>query len=158
MKSRRLRVRFKIADKSNIVERAIATQDAPYLHSHVELQFTDDSSFSSRAYASNEEKKHNGTSFANVEYNDEDWNTLTVPVSAEQEQIVHRFCIGEDGENYDFEGVTAFKVWLLHQDPEKWFCSEVVATALQQIGWLRELIPSKTSPDLLFSALKALKL
>lgn len=158
MNDRFLRVRFKIADQSNLIEHEIAKQDPPYRHSHVELQFSDDSSFSSRAIASGDGKHRNGTSFANVEYDDQHWDTISIPVTEDEEKRVHQFCIEQDGEDYDFVGVSAFKLWILHQDPNKWFCSEVVCEALKTLSILQEVVSHKTSPDALYTVLQALKL
>jgi hypothetical protein len=154
-KTQVLRLRFKVANKDNLIERKIAELDPPHLHSHVELQFPDESSFSSRAFASNDgQKKRNGTSFANIDYAHGNWNTVEIPVTDDELVVVHAWCVGEDGEEYDFKGATKLKfdLWLLGQDPNKWFCSEVAATACQQIGWFRDLVSHKTSPDLLYAA------
>lgn len=148
-----IKLRFHVANRDNTVEREIADQDAPHLHSHVELEFPDGASFSSRAFASGKAKKRNGTYYKRIDYSKGGWNTVTIPVTRHQSEVLRAFCDENDGEDYDFEGVAAFKLFLLGQDPDKWFCSEVCTAALQEAGIARDLIPHKTSPDRLYSRL-----
>lgn len=146
-RDRFITLQFKRAGK-NKIEKLIAKQDAPWTFSHVELQFSDGSSFSSRAGVSGD--KRNGTSFAEIDYNPDEWVAVPIPVDEVEESLVKAFCVRNAGESYDFTGVAAFKCWMLHQDPEKWFCSEVCITALQEMGRFMHLIPHKISPNTLY--------
>jgi hypothetical protein len=148
----KVKLAFKIADPANWIEREIAKKDSPFKHSHVEVVFSDGSAFSSRAYASGHDHKQNGTSFIKQDFPADRWDVVDIPMSAEDEQKVHDFCVSNDGEGYDFDGVFAFKAFLFHEDPNKWFCSEIATAAMQVAGNFNELIPHKTSPDLLFTA------
>lgn len=147
-----MKLAFKIADPSNWIEREIAKKDPPYKHSHVELVFSDGSCFSSRAYASSTDNhKQNGTSFDRQEFPPDRWDVVEIPLSPEDEKTVLDWCEENDGEFYDFDGVLAFKLFVFHEDPNKWFCSEICTAALQHVNLFNDLIPSKTSPDLLFT-------
>ena len=45
-----------------------------------------------------------------------------------------QFFIREDGKDYDFKGVSGFKLSFLGENPLKWYCSEICDKAKQIVG------------------------
>jgi hypothetical protein len=65
------------------------------------------------------------------------WMFVDVPVTPEQEASIRAWCAKESDCSYDWFGLILSQVMCWNrQDPNKWFCSEVVAAALQQVGLL----------------------
>lgn len=87
--------------------------------------------------------------------NPELWAVEEVPASPEEEQRVWDFCAGEIGCPYDWAGVARFVLPFLDADPDKWFCSELVVAALQELGLFAGLDPWRMSPADVYYADKA---
>lgn len=116
--------------------------------SHCEILFSDGMMFSASQYENTTRfKKHSMTGKA--------WIRLPLSVTSEEEIIVRSFCESQIGKKYDYLGVFGF-VFKNADDPDKEFCSEVSTKALQQIGLVMDLVPSKTSPNALHLAITEL--
>lgn len=139
---------FRRSDGTALAER-IAQRDPPHCYTHVELQFDDGSFYSSTTFG-----KYTGTRFAWLDPKPEQWDSVEIPLSPTDERLVRNFCIENDGEKYDFSGVAAFVTWMAHEDPDKWFCSEVCTAALQVVGLFTDLEPCKTTPNRLYTRAK----
>lgn len=78
------------------------------------------------------------------------WDIVDLNLSKEVESIIFKWLEGKDGLKYDRAGIAFAQVlntnWFLQKD--KWFCSEIVTAALQEIGFekLRGVAPHMVSP------------
>jgi len=61
------------------------------------------------------------------------------------------FCYAENGAGYDWKGIARFVTRLPGGDPQRWFCSELVAAAFRAAGvpLLARIEPWAVSPELL---------
>ena len=116
---------------------------------HAELVFPHGVSYSSTSRFEPGDEKPDGTRFAYIDYDKhpERWAFVDFHTTSVEESVVYSFCLGELECRYDFAGCVRFGLpfWKEHKD--KWFCSEVCVAALQQIGYLMDLVPHKTSPN-----------
>jgi len=65
------------------------------------------------------------------------WHYVDVPVSKADEAKIRAWCETEADCPYDWWGLILSQVLFWNrQNPNKWFCSEVTAAALQQVGFL----------------------
>ncbi len=121
--------------------------NSPY--SHCELLFHDNLMFSSRR-----DKK--GTSLQRYHrFNYFYWDILEVPMLPEEESRVRTFCVFETGCPNDDGGLwrTQFKK-LRRKHPDKWFCSEVCAAAMQRAGYFQGREPHCMTPGDIFKRLR----
>jgi len=79
------------------------------------------------------------------------WDVLPVPVTAGELDAVRRWLIERVGGWYDWPGVLAFKLPLVRERLGWWFCSELAVAALQHVGRLDGVVPSRVTPNRLFS-------
>jgi len=119
-------------------------------YSHSELVFSDGTTFSS-------DEADGGTRWKDELEKPEEWDFIDIPCNKTQEKEIRRFCEGEDGLKYDMAGIgfSFLPIPIGWQSAEKWFCSEICAAALQQIGYLVGYTPSRISPNKLYSLLKS---
>lgn len=119
-------------------------------YSHSELVFSDGTTFSS-------DEADGGTRWKDELEKPEEWDFIDIPCNKTQEKEIRRFCEGEDGLKYDMAGIgfSFLPIPVGWQSAEKWFCSEICAAALQQIGYLVGYTPSRISPNKLYSLLKS---
>jgi len=85
------------------------------------------------------------------------WELYTLPVTAAQLAQVEAFAAAELGCAYDWRGI--FLAQLLpfrREDPERWFCSELSAAVLQQLGHLPGRRACSFSPAALRDAVRQL--
>jgi hypothetical protein len=101
---------------------------------HAELLFSDGLSFTSTTmdFTSN---GPDGTRFKRIDYHEhpERWDLIPVPTTAVEEEVVRAFCRAQIGCRYDKAGCVRFVIPFWKEHPDKWFCSEVVCAALQQL-------------------------
>jgi hypothetical protein len=94
--------------------------------SHVELQFPDSISFSSSV-------RDHGCRFKYIDYVPSRWVSYEIPITVVTEYDIARiktFCNQQVGKKYDWLGILFAQVLFLNIDnPNKWFCSEVLAKA-----------------------------
>jgi hypothetical protein len=107
---------------------------------HVELVLDDGISYSSRPPG--------GTNFRKINLDTKDWVVLDLPPV--DEDLLMNFFFDEINCGYDWTGVLAFVCPWIQPSKKRWFCSEFVISALQKVGLHKELVPYKTSPQVLF--------
>ena len=115
--------------------------NGPY--SHCELIFSDGQAYSSSI-------QDGGCRYKDIVFDPEHWDIIEV---AADEQTMRRFCDEEKGSGYDFPGVFRFLVLEIKESPDKWFCSEVCASALQHGGRLLGVKPWQVHPSRLYQLL-----
>jgi len=111
---------------------------------HAELVFSDNMWFSAREFK-------DGTQFVKGPPTGERYSMydfIELPISAEEEARVRKWCEGEVGCDYDTRGVvfSFLPIPIGWQSAEKWFCSEVCCAALQTVGWFRGYSAAAVSP------------
>lgn len=118
-------------------------------YSHVELQFSDGKAFSS-------DEADNGARFKDIAFTTDQWDCLTLPMDAHTENLVRVFCVAEKGSPYDWRGISFsfLPIPIGWQHPNRWFCSEVCAAAIQIAGYVRGHTPASLSPNGLYKLLK----
>jgi uncharacterized protein YycO len=150
-----LRLAFYIWSAGTVFDAMIASYDAPKRYSHVELLFSDGWSFSSSI-------RDGGPRFMPIDYlggsgPDRHWDFIEFRTTTEQEKTIRDWCKTKVPGHYDLFGVLAFKIPGIRQLTNAYFCSEICVAALQQVGLLKDLVPSKTTPNGLYvAALKQL--
>lgn len=112
-------------------------------YSHVELVFSDDLWFSSSP-------RDDGVRYRAIEFIPEHWDMIDLSVTPEEEATIRIWCDGKVGAGYDWWGVLHFYLRFLPQSKDKWFCSEIVLAALQNIGWFAGVKAWRVSPNRLF--------
>lgn len=76
------------------------------------------------------------------------WDFVDIELSEEQINHIIVWVGGELGCGYDWMGIALTQIVNLNmQDPERWFCSELVVAALQQAGKLHGVIPHQVDPN-----------
>lgn len=83
------------------------------------------------------------------------WDAVEIPMSPIEEAEVEQWAAKEVGCKYDWAGL----IWsqILHiprSHPDKWFCSEFIVDALQQIARFPGVKPCTVSPNSLARMLK----
>lgn len=117
-------------------------------YSHVEMIFSDNYWFSNSPRL----KK---TRLGPVEFSPEKWDFIELSLSDEQEKVVRAWAERQVGTSYDWLGI--FFTQVLHwgiSDDDKWFCSELIVAALQQVGYFPALKPADIHPNRLWKILK----
>jgi len=147
-----MKIIFYKASHGNIVDKLIAWWTSSLsnkingkwrnTYSHVEILFSDNIMYSASQY-------ENKTRFKNHNIHSDSWKRINIIMSSVDEEKVRDFCIKECLKPYDYAGVLGF-VFLIKQDKNKWFCSEVCTKALQVTGLIEGLISYKTSPNKLY--------
>ena len=65
------------------------------------------------------------------------WDILDTTDDMNKAVTMLSFALGEDGKDYDFAGVTGFKLSFIDQNPDKWYCTELCDKAKQLVGlWM----------------------
>jgi hypothetical protein len=139
-------VAFRNYKHGDWLDRAVCFfSEKPY--SHVELVFSDGMSYSA-IY-------NKGLRFKRIDYaaKGPEFEMLEVPATPEQEARVRKFCKENEGRNYDVRGILSFITPIRHKSNE-YFCSEIVAEALQRAGYLQNIKTRKVSPSALYKHLK----
>lgn len=76
---------------------------------------------------------------------------FSVEVLPSQKEAIEGFLLEQIGKKYDWLGILGFPFRSKNlQDPDRWFCSELVFYAFKQagVGLLRDTHPSEVSPRL----------
>lgn len=83
------------------------------------------------------------------------WDFIEIPVNMHQVSLIEDFASHELFEGYDWLGIlfTQF-INFNRQSKNRWFCSELVAAALQSIGLLGGLAPHRLDPNELYVMVK----
>jgi uncharacterized protein YycO len=69
-----------------------------------------------------------------------------VEVTEEQHEKILKYALDQVGKGYDYVGIFGYAIERNWQEDDKWFCSEFVAAAIQQVIPLFNEVPSKISP------------
>jgi hypothetical protein len=88
-----------------------------------------------------------------LEKEQSDWRSVTLDVD---EVGILNFCISVKGARYDWPGIFLSQVLPLERDAySRWFCSELVASALQRVGYAKVLgrAPQSFSPASLMATI-----
>ena len=137
---------------SDALGRIIAAHDVPRRFCHVELVLTEPADGAATCFSAHLDS---GTRFTTIHglHDSAEWELLDLP--ALDDTAVFEWCRAHAGRKYDLEGVKAFKLPWHSEDPGRWFCSEVVLSALQYAGLLTWLDASRVSPNLLYLLARA---
>lgn len=87
-----------------------------------------------------------------------EWDFVSPDLDVAQVKIIQDWAALELGCGYDWLGI--FMTQLINfnrQDPHRWFCSELVTAALQQVGMLTGVTPHQTDPNELYAMLATLR-
>lgn len=110
-------------------------------YSHCELVFSDNTWFSADAW----ENKVRYTSF---DYNVTNWDFVTLTLNSKEELGVRAWCDSKVGKKYDWLGVVLCQVLKVGiENPDRYWCSEVCARALQWVGKLPQVKATSLSPE-----------
>ncbi len=106
-------------------------------HSHVEFVFVygdgEEICFSSSEQDGGSRFKHGSEIFKNPDR----WDRFTITEDQDKIERIWSFCVEQKGKKYDWIGALRFKLSFLDEDPNLWYCSEVV----QEGCYLYELLP-----------------
>jgi hypothetical protein len=78
-----------------------------------------------------------------------EFTIFSIEVTPEQKEKIENFLIEQLGRSkYDFKGILGFATFSDYQNPNKWFCSELVYAAYKQAGveLLNFIEPYKVTP------------
>jgi hypothetical protein len=129
---------------AGILDRIIRTVTrGPY--SHCELVFVHDGMIDQMAYSAS--IQDSGCRFKTIVFDSSRWDFIPVQLTLEQQLAVLALCEEENGSGYDFLGVFRFLIPSIKESPDKWFCSEICAAALQRAGLLRGEKPWQLHPN-----------
>ncbi len=130
------------------LDRLIAAHDrGPF--SHVELVFGRPGA-SGRSLCFSSSWRDGGVRFRHIDLADAAGKWTLVAVRLDDEAPLRAWCTRRLGGRYDIPGVLAFKLPLVRQRLNWWFCSEICVAALQQAGLFAGAIPHRTSPNSLY--------
>ena len=116
-------------------------------YSHCELLLPDGRMFSSDGW-------DNGKVRYTTQYNLDNWDILTFDIKDSELATLISWCDHKIGLQYDWLGVTRFIIPFIKQDPDKWFCSEIVCAGLEFIGRINKSIKTyRVSPKSLYNIL-----
>ena len=118
--------------------------------SHVELVFSREIGETSCCFSSSFRDKRVRFRRIDLERPAGQWALVAVPATPTDAAKIRRWCATKLGGRYDLPGVLAFKLPLVRQRLNWWFCSEICAAALQQVGLLTTYRPATLTPNMLF--------
>lgn len=70
---------------------------------------------------------------------------LALPCTADQETRFWNFLNAQIGKPYDKTAIVAFPFERDWREPDSWFCSELIAAALEDCGWLPKPLPNEVN-------------
>ena len=108
------------------------------LPSHVELLMSSGLMFSASQYEN--EVRYKMFKYSNA------WTIIDLNTDVEQDKHIRNFCANENGKKYDYRGILGFLIPFVDDNRDKWFCSEICAEALKQVGYLDIEDSAKISP------------
>lgn len=116
-------------------------------YSHCELLLPDGRMFSSDGW-------DNGKVRYTSNYNLDNWDFLTLDIKECELNTLISWCDHKVNLKYDWLGVFRFIIPFIKQDPERWFCSELICSGLKFIGRINSTINSyRVSPKDLYNLL-----
>lgn len=105
-------------------------------YSHCEIIFSDGYFFSARPFSRVSYTHRRITSR---------WDVIDIPCTIEEEEAIRKWCDGELGCGYDWLGILRFLFDEVRPSDNRWFCSEICAAVLRNMGRL----PKSTTPHTL---------
>lgn len=120
-------------------------------YSHVEAVFSDGRSFSSH-------ETEGGVRFKDIDYVKDaaDWDLFEFDVSPEDEAVMRKWAEIKAGKRYDFRAIARYLLGMEMPENDRLFCSETMVDMAHQIGRLKFLKASATSPVALWIAFSAM--
>jgi len=90
--------------------------------------------------------------------NDGDYDEYEVPITSEQVKAAYSVARGLVGAKYDWRGIRSFIRRKDRNNPDKWFCSELVAYVLSCVSYpLSRREPYRESPDDVMCSLRLIE-
>lgn len=126
------------ANAVGILGRLIDTFSGRGGFAHAELLWDSDISYTAQPMG--------GTNYARHNHLNCDWVVYELPEVCD-DGTIRRWCDSELGCRYNFGGVMHFVLPFMAQNPKKWFCSEIVVAALQQVGLFPNEVAWRVSPN-----------
>jgi hypothetical protein len=115
--------------------------EGPY--SHTEIVFSDGSWFSISP-------RNTKVRLERVAFDPEKWDFIEVALTPEQERTTRSWAELQVGKRYDWLGIFLSQILpLTVHDLSRWFCSEIVLAALQQVGLFHIWRPNEVHPNML---------
>ncbi len=74
---------------------------------------------------------------------------IKLQLNAEQEMRMYRFVERQLGKPFNRTAVYLFLLYPMKTTGDEWFCSELITAALQQLGFLEDIMPSSVAPEFL---------
>lgn len=139
----------------DFIGNAIAAHDPPKKYCHVELVISDlpNNLGEFECFSAHLQE---GVRYAWLNLSPNEWDLIELPEFGQADRLkLIDWCDEHDGIKYDLTGALAFKLPWRRADDAKWFCSEIVLSALQQVGLLTFVDASITSPNLLYLLARA---
>jgi hypothetical protein len=105
-------------------------------HSHEELMFTP-RPIGTGAICFSSSSRDGGCRFEKADVilrNPDKWDILPVTDDDSKANAMYGFCLKQNGKPYDYSGVFSFKLSMLDENPDRWYCSEVCDTAKRIVG------------------------
>lgn len=125
--------------------------------SHAELLFSDGKP-RTQATCFSSSPRDGGCRFKDIDVTDGKWTLVPLSVCMMDELKVEEWCRTQVGKPYDWPGIFGFVCWpFVRQDPKRFFCSEVVVAALQQIGMFPGVSAWRVSPNRLYKMVRERK-
>jgi hypothetical protein len=76
-------------------------------------------------------------------HKDKNWDFLDIEVDTEHLEVIKKYFEGRKGLPYDYKAILLSQAIPVHkEDPDKYFCSEIIADVLNQVG----IIPIEKKP------------
>lgn len=125
------------------------------VYSHVEIAFEKLPNGKYLCFSSSEREK--GTRYKEIDLEDGKWDLVEMPEFVDVAKV-KAFCDAENGKPYDFRAILRFALGIEMFANGIWFCSEFCCAAFQPQGLFTHMTPSRTSPESLAIAAKALRI
>lgn len=115
-------------------------------YSHCEILFSDNTFFSSRPFSKVSFKRYDTIIPPYFGH----WSFINIDISPKDEFIVRTWCELKVNSKYDWMGVARFLIPSLHASEDRWFCSEICISALQQVGFFKGIKAHEIHPTELY--------
>jgi len=120
-----MKIAFYKAEKGNIIDKLINLWTGMYGYSHVELVFSDGSSFSSSP-------REGCVRFKKIDMNDDKWVFVDLEIDKLVESKMRMQALNFIGRKYDMFGIIfCFIIPINKQSNDKWWCSELISFILK---------------------------
>lgn len=121
-------------------------------YSHVEIIFTDGMWYSSSP-------RDGGVRYKEIKPMLDHWDFINIKYDSKLYQMlenkIREWCNSQLGRKYDWTGALMYRWLNTNRKTDKWFCSNLCTTALQQSNILTDIKPNNESPNSLYRRLYA---